>query len=33
MSYWKTACLGCALFAAMAIAASAQTFTTLVTLI
>ncbi len=30
MSYWKTVCLGCALFAAVAIAASAQTFTTLV---
>ena len=30
MSSWKKVCLGCALFAAMAIAASAQTFTTLV---
>ena len=29
MSYWKSICLGCALFAAMGISASAQTFTTL----
>jgi uncharacterized repeat protein (TIGR03803 family) len=31
MSYWKMVCLGFALFAAMGIAASAQTFTTLTT--
>jgi uncharacterized repeat protein (TIGR03803 family) len=31
MNYWKTICLGCALFAAMAIASTAQTFTTLAT--
>src|SRR5271170_6816835 len=32
MSYWKTVCLGYALFAAMAISSSAQTFTTLAAL-
>jgi uncharacterized repeat protein (TIGR03803 family) len=32
MSYWKKVFLGCALFAAMAISSSAQTFTTLATL-
>jgi uncharacterized repeat protein (TIGR03803 family) len=30
MRYWKTVCLGCALFAVTAIASPAQTFTTLV---
>ena len=29
MSYWKTVCLCCALFAAAAIASPAQVFTTL----
>ena len=32
MSYWKTVCLGCALFAATAISSSGQTFTTLASL-